>query len=323
MIILNCEIIIGNYKFTYVNQVTINKSYDTFTDTATIILPNKFKDTNDNLLSIFNEGDAVEIKLGYYPDLITRFKGYLVKKVPNSPAIFQCEDEAYKLKKTSLANYSKTGITLDTLISDNYSGTYECEDVNIGDWQIQKGSTLLDVFKELKELGLFSYFEDEILKIKWKSSITNDVTKKLDFQYNIIDGENLQYIQANEIDVVSYVKSPQSDGSLIESFAYYDENNVAKVQATNPGGTLNMFRSPDQTQKQTDNLALKRLPKLYYTGTVGNITIFGKPIFNIGDKAQLIDNKFTERNGVFTVKSIQDDFGVNGYRQTLALDQKL
>ena len=99
MIRLNCEIIIGKYRFTYVNQVTINKSYDTFTDTATIVMPNKFKDTNDNLLEIFNEGDAVEIKLGYYPDLTTRFKGYLVKKVPNSPAVFECEDEAYKLKK--------------------------------------------------------------------------------------------------------------------------------------------------------------------------------------------------------------------------------
>jgi len=307
-----------------VNRATINKSYDTFTDTATIVMPNKFKDTNDNMLEIFNEGDAVEIKLGYYPDLITRFKGYLTKKVPGSPAIFQCEDEAWKLKKKGLINYSELGISLNDLIKANYSGTYEVEDVELGDWQIQKGATLIDVFEELKsKYGLFSYFEDEILKIKFKTSIINEITKKLDFQYNIIDGENLQYIKANEIDVVSYGVSKQDDGTLIEAFAYYDENNAAKVQTTNPGGTLNKLDIPGQSQSNLNKLALRRLPNLYYTGTIGSITIFGKPLFNIGDRAELTDNKYTERNGIFTVKSIIDDFGINGYRQILELDQEL
>lgn len=323
MIRLNCEITIGNYRFTYVNNVIINKSYDTYTDTAFITMPNKFKDTNDNILEIFQTGDAVEIKLGYYPELITRFKGYLTKKVPGSPAIFECQDEAWKLKKQGLNNYSKTGITLETLIKDNYSGKYEIEDVEIGDWQIQKGSTLIDVFEELKNLGLFSYFENEILKIKFKTSIINETIKKLSYQYNIIDGENLKYIEANEIDVVSYGVSKQDDGSLIEAFAYYDENNEAKVQLTNPGGTLNKLSIPNQTQSNLNKLVLRRLPNLYYTGTIGSITTFGKPVFNIGDKLELIDSKYTERNGTFAVRSITDEFGINGYRQTLDIDTKL
>lgn len=323
MIRLNCEITIGNYRFTYVNNVTISKSYDTYTDMATITMPNKFKDTNDNILDIFSEGDAVEIKLGYYPELITRFKGYLTKKVPGSPVIFECQDEAWKLKKQSLGNYSKTGITLETLIKDNYSGKYEVEDVEIGDWQIQKGSTLIDIFEEIKDLGLFSYFEDEILKIKFKTSIINEVTHKLSYQWNVIDGENLRYIKANEIDVVSYGISKQDDGSLVEAFAYYDEDNNAKVQTTNPGGNLNKLSLPGQTQTNLNKLVLRRLPNLYYTGTIGNITTFGKPAFNIGDRAEIIDQKYTERNGFFAVKSIIDEFGVTGYRQTLQIDTKL
>ena len=323
MIKLNCEIIIGNYKFTYVNRVTINKSYDTFTDTALITLPNKFKDENADLLEIFEEGDIVEIKLGYYPELITRFKGYLTKKVPNSPAIFQCEDEAWQLKKQSLANYSELDVTLEELISANYSGEFDVEDVNIGDWQIQKGTTLIDVFEELKKIGLFSYFEDEILKIKWKSSITNETTNKLDFQWNIIEGNNLRYIKANEIDVVSYGVSKQDDGTLLESFAYYDADNVAVVALTNPGGTLNKYSIPNSTQANLDKIVLRRLPNLYYTGTIGSIQLFGKPVFNIGDKAELTDRKFKERNGTFSTKSITDEFGIDGYRQLVEIDQEL
>lgn len=323
MIRLNCEIRIGNYKFTYVNNVVIRKSYDTYTDTAVITMPNKFKDTNDNILEIFNVGDEIEIKLGYYPELITRFKGYLTKKLPGSPAVFECQDEAWKLKKQGLSNYSKLGISLETLISDNYSGTYEVEDVEVGDWQIQKSSTLIDVFEKLKDLyGLFSYFEDETLKVKFKTSIINETINKLSYQYNIIDG-NLQYTEGKDVDAVSYYASKQDDGTLLESFAYYDSDNVIKISTTNPGGTLNKFSIPNQTQSNLNTLAAQRLPNLYYTGTSGSITAFGKPIFNIGDKLQLIDEKYTERNGIFAVKSIVDDFGINGYRQIIEPDTEL
>lgn len=322
MMILNSDIIIGKYRFKWVSEVTIRKSYETYTNTATITMPNQLRTKNQYILDEFNEGDEVEIRLGYKPNLTTVFVGYLARKVSGNPAIFECEDESWKLKKVGLAEYSKVGITLDTLLKDNYTGAYECEDAIIGDFQIAEGSTLLQVFDELKNFGFFSYFENGVLKVKNKSSIINEVTHELSFQKNICEGSELKFIKADDISVVSYVESKQSDGTVLKSYAYY-EGNVIKNTTSKPVGTLNTFSTPGNNQDTIDKLAVRRLPNLYHTGSIGSITTFGSPIIEIGDKVKITDERFSDKNGTYAVKNIDINFGMNGYRQTLEIDTKL
>lgn len=320
---LNCEILIGSYRFKWVNNVTIRKNYETYTDTATITMPNQLREDNKYILDEFNEGDVVEIKLGYYPELVTRFKGYLARKVAGNPAIFECEDESWKLKKQGLAEYSKTNITLDTLIKDNYTGAYEVVDCKIGDWQISEGSTLLQVFDELKNFGLFAYFEDEVLKVKNKSSIINETVRELSFQRNIIEGSELKFIKASDVAVISYGESKQDNGTVIKSYAYFDAENNIKQTTVKPAGTLNKLSIPSLTQSELDTLVVRRLPNLYHTGAIGSITTFGTPEFNLGDKVKLTDDRYNDKDGTYSTKGIEINFGINGYRQTIEIDTKL
>ena len=84
------------FVFTYVKDLTIKTSWESFTDTAVIELPNNiFNRDNRTISSVISVGDRVEIQLGYSPILVTRFKGWVSRIEPDSPAKIFCEDEAY------------------------------------------------------------------------------------------------------------------------------------------------------------------------------------------------------------------------------------
>ena len=95
------EITIGDFKFNYTTKVTINKSFDKMTDTATIEMPNKFLKDNKTITvgsnNVFKRNDPVTIKLGYFPNLKTEFEGFISKITPDSPLKLECQDRMYLL----------------------------------------------------------------------------------------------------------------------------------------------------------------------------------------------------------------------------------
>ena len=111
MKILICEISIGAYRFNYVTDLRIKESWDTFTNTATIVLPNKFRDKNKTIVAglnnVFKRGDRVEIKVGYFPTLQKRFMGFVSKIKPDSPLEIECEDRMWLLKQKNISSKIK------------------------------------------------------------------------------------------------------------------------------------------------------------------------------------------------------------------------
>src|SRR5688572_29745731 len=103
---VSCKIKIGKYEFNNVAEVSIESSYENFTDVATIKIARKLS-FEGKILSgdsgIFNRGDAVSISLGY--DFVNTeiFSGYLTDIKPGSPLELRCEDEMFKLKHGSIS----------------------------------------------------------------------------------------------------------------------------------------------------------------------------------------------------------------------------
>jgi hypothetical protein len=244
-----------------------------------------------------------------------------------------CEDEMYQLKKSSIRNYSKKNLTLEQLITDNYSGKVEIVDAKVGEFRIDS-VTLVQVLQELRnKYGIYSWFRNGVLNSGVPFTGQDQTTFKFDFQFNIIDGKNLRYTLAEDLKTISHGISEQPDGKKIEVFSYYDKNGNIKSQTKKPElgvsslklpyGDLNTLRIPSLTEAELTELTERRLPNLYYTGYRGSFVTFGMYNVKHGDVAELKDAKFPERDGQYLIKSVSDDFGLNGYRQIIELDRKI
>ena len=99
MFTLECDIRIGNYKFTQVNSVEIESSWRQIADTAKIKIPN----LKASLEKVFKEGDPVSISLGYKDQYFgEEFTGFISQVKPNIPFEIHCEDYIYFLKRVNL-----------------------------------------------------------------------------------------------------------------------------------------------------------------------------------------------------------------------------
>lgn len=320
MLRLNSEITIGDLKFTFVTNCQINQSWETLTDTAIISLPNNIRIKNEQIKDLIQVNDEVTIKLGYYPNLETRFTGYVSNVVPESPLKVFCEDESFQLKQQFLESYSKKRVSLETLITDNYSGEVNITDVDLGGFSIAKGVTLIKVLQELRTTyKLYSWFRDGVLNVGLPFDGTGE-THKFGFQTNIIDGSNMIATNESDLQTVAYGVISQADGSKIELYTFY-ENGQIKTSTTNPGGNLNTMKIPGISRAKLTELLERWLPNLHYTGYRGSFVTFGEPLVKHGDIAEITDLKFPEKDGSYLVKAVQIDFGINGYRQTVELDR--
>ena len=97
-----CHIVIGNITLNWVNNVRVESSWKTLTDTAVITLPSKVRVKVKNTVSeVINQhqlsehikvGDGVTIGLGYNGDLNTVFTGFVTHLKPRVPIEVICED---------------------------------------------------------------------------------------------------------------------------------------------------------------------------------------------------------------------------------------
>lgn len=321
MLRLYSKITIGSLVFDYVTDVDILTSWETLTDTAVITLPSNITNKDNTFIKdIIKVKDPVKIELGYFPDLITRFTGYVSKVIPESPLKVMCEDEAFLLKLENINNYSAKNVTLKKLIEDNYSGETIIEDATLGNFRIDRVS-MVKVLQELKnKYKIYSWFRGGILYSGLSYRPGEGETHEFNFQFNIIEGSNLEKLDETELNTVAHGVSTQKDGTKIEVYSYYEDGEITTVDG-NPGGDINTITVPNRTKAQLTELTERWLPNLYYTGFKGNFITFGEPVVNHGDIVVLSDLKFPEKDGRYVVKSVSINFGQDGYRQVIELDR--
>lgn len=310
-------------------DIVIKTNRDTFTDTCSIVLPNNIKD-NSNVVDKILIGDVIEVYLGYFPNLKKEFSGYIVRVGKDSPLEIDCEDESFVFKRTSLNAKTYKNTTISEVISDLYNGETNIVDANIGDLRIEENATLikvLDLFKS--KYGILSYFQDGVLNIN--QNIISDEKDNLyliSVQDNVPQGSSTLKFQDNESNaVISHGVSVQRNGTKIELYATYKDNSIGNeivVSEIKPLGTLNTLKIPDLNKESLTELIKRRLPRLYYTGVSGDISIFGEPSIKHGQAIRLKDERIPEKNGDYRVLAVEKNYTFSGgYKQKLKLGLKI
>jgi len=330
--VLACEILIGNYRFTQVNEVRIEKSWRELADKCEIRLPKNVRteslDTNtlENFISV---GDPVSVKLWYVGmEGHEEFNGYVRRIKPTFPFEIECEDHIYFFRKTPVkkAWSAAAKVTLKDVVTyligevnKNHSAarvtlSSQLPDVTFSEgFVIQAGNTAATALEKIREeFGLVSYFKGRELFTGLAYQLEFG-TVKHSLAWNVISNE-LTY--RDEDDVLLNVKAI---GIL--------QNNT-KVVVDDVGDkdgeqrTLYFYNISDKTQLK--KLAQEELKRLKYTGYEGTIDTFLYPYAEPLMHTELEDPEYGERrSGTYVIDSVKTQFGAFGTRRTIELGIKL
>lgn len=319
MLVLDCKITFafdhGDYtrstEIDFVTEVEINKSRKNLTDTCIIKLPRKLKILEGgNTNEIFRRGAKVTVSLGYQPEMVLEFTGYIARLDAQIPFTIYCEDEMWHLKQNNFSKAYKH-VSLKELVKFVYPGKSRCADMQLGAFVI-KSQTTAQVLASLKKYGLRAYFEnDGALVVDFSSSLKNgNVEVIYDFHKNVID-DDLVFLSTLDKRIQVRGISRFETGKGIDYITGDKDGDLR---------TLHYYNTPLKDLKRIVKEELKLLKK---DSMKNGITTFGQPYIEPGDVAVLIDHEHLERNGSYLVESVVTTFGVDGFRRRVELERKL
>ena len=334
---LDSQIKIGNFTFDYVTNLIIESSWNTFTDTAIITLPNKFIRNNKVIVAgtnnLFNRGDVVEINIGYFPKLERRFTGFLNNIHPETPLILECEDPMWLLKQINLKSKQFINTTIKTVIDfatadlDNLTIEFDDKDAKIGSFEIDNKGFVnaVTVFEVLKKnFGYNIYFQDGVLQVRILNSILSlDKTAHvMDTEFNIIE-DNLTFQRDDDVGMVVRFDSKQKDNSVITLFGFKDKGETVISRTPKQGGIVNSWKVPELSEDLIRQLITRNIDKYIWEGFQGSFTTFLEPTIEHSDRIDFIDNRLPEKDGRYLIKTVVTTFGVDGGRQIVELRNKV
>ena len=334
---LESQIKIGNFTFDYVTNLTIESSWNTFTDTAIITLPNKFIRNNKVIVAgtdnLFKRGDVVEINIGYFPKLQRRFTGFLNNIHPETPLILECEDPMWLLKQINLKSKQFLNTTIKEVVDfatadlGNLTVEFDDKDAKIGNFEIDnKGFvnavTVFEVLK--KQFGYNIYFQDGILQVRILNSILSlDKTAHvMDTEFNIIE-DNLTFQRDDDVGMVVRFDSKQKDNSVITLFGFKEKGETVISRIPKQGGIVNSWKVPELSEDLIKQLITRNIDKYIWEGFQGSFMTFLEPTIEHSDRIDFIDNRLPEKNGRYLIKTVVTTFGVDGGRQIVELRNKV
>ena len=334
---LECQIKIGNFIFDYVTNLVIESSWDTFTDTATITLPNKFIRDSKVIFAgtnnLFKRGDVVEINIGYFPKLQRRFTGFMSQIHPERPLVLECEDSMWLLKQINLVSKQFIDTTIKTVIEyataglKNITIEYDDKDANMGSFEVDNKGFVnaVTVFEVLKKnFGYNIYFQDNILQVRILNSILSldKPAHVMDLQFNVIE-DNLTFQRDDDVGMVVRFESKQKDNSVITLFGFKENGKTVISTKPKQGGIVNSWKVPELSEKLIRELITKNIDKYIWEGFQGGFTTFLEPTIEHSDRIDYIDPRLPEKNGRYLIKGVVTIFGIDGGRQIVELRNKV
>lgn len=337
MIRLTSRLEIGEYAFNFVNKIEVNSTWENLTDTCMITIPRRvrIKNADTGLYTdaitagpegLWKRNDPVKVYLGYDDDNNLIFDGVLTRIAPKLPLQFHCEDKMFLLKQVTIKKYSKASVSLPELLADilpidpttGKQYEFEAEDIGLGKFIIEK-STIVEVFDYLKKapFGLSTYFKDGKLYSGFAyriSSIADIVTGDLpifEFQRNIIDDSNLEYLRDDDVKLKVRVVNRNA------------ANQIKEYEFGDTDGELRTIQTYNLTVADVNKIGQEALEKYKYEGFRGSFTTFLQPQVKHGQAVQMIDPLIPDRSGVYLVRQVRTNFGMDGGRQEITLDRKL
>ena len=328
---------LNNLTLTFCESFNIESTWDNFTDTAEIIVPNViFKSETSNatvgLNTLLQRGDPVEIKAGYnkaQAQLETLFKGFISDVKTGTLISIKAQDAMYALKQKNLASKVFRAVTLKELIDYcvagidievEYGGLVDSS-VVIGDWAIENNSVInpVEVLQKLKsDYGFVSYVKDGVLNIGTPYSTTQK-THYLLKELNLVGEDSLVNEVNDTLRVLKGVSILPNNTRIIKYATKTDETII--VGDSEIQGELRTLTYYNQTAAQLTETLKTVYQTTNFTGLKGDFTTFGEPVIRYNDYVKLKDLKNPERNGTYKVRKVIYSMSPsNGLRQTCTVD---
>lgn len=292
--------------------------------------------------------------------LVTIIDGYITQVGSGMPIELSFEDSMYLLKQTPMTNKAfKSSDTFESILSEalkvtnNKFGTKLTVNSS-SETRVTYEHALLTAENETiatflaklkKDTHIFSYFRGNELRLGRLVYVEGEaVTKEFEFQVNIISSD-LSYKRKEDV-ILSAVASnhitekvgttkqgkEKTRSKRLEVLVWIDREGRVQHKSVKEGdkadpntdGERRTFTYPEaKTEQQLIELATENLKKYYYSGFKGKFTTFGTPYVQFGDNAKIINKILPEQDGIYKIKGVEYEGGVDGWRQTIELDYKI
>lgn len=322
---LDSKSVLSGQTFSFCNEIHIDSSYDNLTDTASLVIPKKIRYLKDDGTEVdaitrgenplFKIGDKGSIEIGYNSLLKPFFEGYISAVRQKFPLRFELEDEVFILKRSSISlsmNNPKLSELLKKVIPSGVKYEVTAEQ-NLGKFRINSASPAAVLDELRKKHGIYSFFRAGTLYVGLATvSKLQKVHRFKFFTPQLIDGDNLVYIDGAERKIKVITKSIDSKNNALEATAGDADGEVRTLYFNNY--TL------DDLQKTADRLK----GELKYSGYDGYFTIFASSNVQHGDVVELINDEIPEQSGGYLTTRVVTRAGwAIGGRQDVYIKQKI
>lgn len=314
---MSWNIRIGGFRLRMVEKVSIKRSVELLSDTATITLPGTVFNKAINIEDKIKVGDAVEIELGYNDDLKPEFKGYLKAiKTDGGSLTLELEDDIYLFRKSVKDEEMKDASVKNILanicsqvggfsVSCDYDFTYDKFVIN--------NATGYDVLKKIQdEASPNIYLKDKVLHVHPQyAEIFGEA--RFDFSRNIErDGTDLKYKSEDERKLLVVVEGTDETGATVS------------VEKGTTGGDKMTLKLPGVSSRSSlEQKAQSVLEQKVYTGYEGSFQSWLVPYVDAGYKVAITDPDYEIKNGTYYVISVETTFSKDGGVRKITLGKRL
>lgn len=314
---MSWNIRIGGFRLRMVEKVSIKRSVELLSDTATITLPGTVFNKAINIEDKIKVGDAVEIELGYNDDLKPEFKGYLKAiKTDGGSLTLELEDDIYLFRKSvkdeEMKNASVKSI-LENICSQVGGFSVSCDYDFSYDKFVINNATGYDVLKKIQdEASPNIYLKDKVLHVHPQyAEIFGEA--RFDFSRNIErDGTDLKYKSEDERKLLVVVEGTDETGATVS------------VEKGTTGGDKMTLKLPGVSSKSSlEQKAKSVLEQKVYTGYEGSFQSWLVPYVDAGYKVTITDPDYEIKNGTYYVISVETTFSKDGGVRKITLGKRL
>ena len=339
---VRCEI--GDLTpFSEINQIEVNSSWKTLTDTATITMPKNIRVRDAQVLtdlnSVIKKGDPVIISGGFRPEMVREFQGFVSRVSKNVPLQIDCEDYMYLLKLDAhsfalkeptlkdIVNQLLTGTNIDQYRSDGFDFNVHVTDTeplyDVFTARSETGSQVLN--RLVGELPFASYFvidpnglDKPTLIVGYRPGFegyipgVTSLKPVLRFGENVpADGWRLEYQNQDDVKVKVKAISNLKNGQKII------------VEVGDPSGEIRTSNYHPMSKEQLTKFAKEELQYFKRDGFKGTVTAFGKPYVAHGDVIIVDDPIYIKESGNHFVDETKWTFSHSPYiRREISLGLK-
>lgn len=321
MLAMEHNITVGAWRLAMIDSVKINKSVETLSDTAVIVLPGTYINAGINVEDKIFVGDEVEIRLGYDGDLKTEFKGYLKSIQTDDGSItLECEDALYMWRQP-LDDIQFADVSLKTVLqkvctavnaATGNTYTVMCDyEFNYEKFTFYKANAI-DVLKQVQEETRANiYFDGSVLHIHTPySQIANAEPVIYDFAVNVEKSE-LKYVKAAD------------KNTCVEVTYYTPDGEKKNINVGSPKGT-----KIQRTISVNDGASAKKVAESEYSlwcydGYEGSLTGWLVPFVEPAYKVTVRDSEYPQKTGTYYVIATEVSFSSSGGVRKVTLGRRV